>query len=537
MAEIIATKNLRDSDVGITDLSSEITVTSEALKTLQLSESEQSSVEVFSDGDLKFVENDEGYTLVGRGENTLNHITLTQYLGKPITEIASSAFCGDSALLSITIPTSVKYIGYAAFEGSALTEVTFEETDKMLIFAKKPSNWTQPFVYYETDTSNNAWPGDAMDCWDVNENIYCFAIPRTATGLIFNSGDELYKTEKYGYFNQYPSNIYYEIKASKVPSDECTHYATIDYYAPKDFDLYDRLTIGESAFENCTGLTAINIPERVVSIGKYTFKNCASCNSLLFAETSGLANIGIGAFQGCASLVDVSLPEGLETLGNQAFLDCTSLATIYIPSTVRTIGTHSLSACSNLTNVAFATNGAHFSISTRNLTIGTYAFSYCASLETMNIPARVNIIGGNAFEECGSLTQVYFAQPYTWFVSTSSNSNTTDLTLIDPAGIDTTSNAPNALNAAALLRYSNGDYPYGEIPTYGNYYWYRRTQMVPPVISLTGSILTMTDPLGIAESFWIYVNGGKRCQVFPASSGSSAGSAASIDETETTSEE
>ena len=61
--------------------------------------------------------------------------------------------------------------------------------------------------------------------------------------------------------------------------------------------------IGNAAFTNCTNLTNITIPDGVTTIEECTFENCYNLTSVTLG--SGITSIGISAFNGCSSLVDI----------------------------------------------------------------------------------------------------------------------------------------------------------------------------------------------------------------------------------------
>lgn len=552
MAEKQALKSLKDADVGISDLSSYITVTSAAPEK-RIDESEQSTQEEYNIDDLQFIENGEGYTLVSRGNNTQTNIVLTRHLGKPITEIASSVFMDDSSLLSITIPSSVKYIGYGAFKGSALTEVTFEDSGQRIIFCKKPASWNTLFLSYNYTengvTKNNVWPGDVMTCWDAAENIFYAAIPLTATNLIFNDGrgyEDTNLQRSAAVTSCIKNNICFTLH-NKNNSDGETYYASADYYAPKDFNLNESLVIGESAFENCSALEKVTIPARAVSIEKKAFKNCANCETLTFSDNSRLINIGEAAFQSCTKLTSINLPEGLATVDKNAFYMCTGLTSVVVPSTLEVLSTHIFSSCPKLTNVEFRTNTS-VTTNQKYTEIKSYAFYACSMLREIHIPASTKIIRPCAFDECPKLRRVYLDNRFGWFVSKSDDPDTTDARYIGYSSIyedmdegiaeqyacnftlSSLNGYPTHADTNAYHIYRDGEFSHHAAELNGNnelqiggfleYNWYRRTKMPPPVISLAGSILTMTDPLGVAEEFWIYVNGVKKCMVLPGSTAS-----------------
>ena len=55
------------------------------------------------------------------------------------------------------------------------------------------------------------------------------------------------------------------------------------------------------------------------------------------------------AFQKCASLVQLVIPEGVETIGEEAFQNCSSLERVQLPKSLRVIGKGAFSGCPKLT--------------------------------------------------------------------------------------------------------------------------------------------------------------------------------------------
>ncbi|MBO4219623.1 MAG: leucine-rich repeat protein [Clostridia bacterium] len=88
---------------------------------------------------------------------------------------------------------------------------------------------------------------------------------------------------------------------------------------------------------SCGALTDIEINENVQYIGDSAFRSCASLKTVIFHSFS-LNSIWTYAFQGCTSLEVINLPEGLTELGAYVFRDCPSLASISIPSTLTHCG-------------------------------------------------------------------------------------------------------------------------------------------------------------------------------------------------------
>ncbi|MCQ2203876.1 MAG: leucine-rich repeat domain-containing protein [Bacteroidales bacterium] len=156
-------------------------------------------------------------------------------------------------------------------------------------------------------------------------------------------------------------------------------------------------SIGNSAFCGCSGLTSINIPDGVTSIGNYAFYKCSSLTSITIPENSKLTSIGEDAFYGCSGLTSINIPDGVTSIGHSAFGGCSSLTSINIPDGVTSIGNSAFSGCSGLTSI---------NIPDGVTSIGEYAFSYCRRLTSVTIGSGVTSIGNSAFNDCSGLTRV-----------------------------------------------------------------------------------------------------------------------------------
>ena len=60
---------------------------------------------------------------------------------------------------------------------------------------------------------------------------------------------------------------------------------------------YKVISICNKAFQACSKLTSITIPNSVTSIGQYAFKNCGSLTSITIPNS--VTSIGYGAFSTC----------------------------------------------------------------------------------------------------------------------------------------------------------------------------------------------------------------------------------------------
>ena len=131
----------------------------------------------------------------------------------------------------------------------------------------------------------------------------------------------------------------------------------------------------------------------VTSIGNWAFEACSSLTGIMIPD--GVTSINYGAFYGCSSLTSIVFPDSVSSISDWAFYNCTSLTSIMIPDNVSTIGEAAFSNCKGLTSVV---------MSAGITSIESYAFSGCESLTSISIPATLTSLGDEAFNMCYSLT-------------------------------------------------------------------------------------------------------------------------------------
>ncbi len=188
---------------------------------------------------------------------------------------------------------------------------------------------------------------------------------------------------------------------------------------PSEIDGKKVTSIGGWAFENCTSLTSVTIPDSVTSIGKVAFAGCRSLTSVTIGNS--VTSIGESAFEYCRSLTSITIPDSVMRIDRAAFAGCTSLTSITIPDSVVRFNAAFIN-CTSLTSVTIGNSVTSISeFAFQNCTsltsitipdsvtsIGKCAFYGCTSLTSIAIPDSVTSISEFAFQNCNKLTDVYF---------------------------------------------------------------------------------------------------------------------------------
>ena len=240
-------------------------------------------------------ENNQHYKSIDGNLYDKDGKTLIQYaLGKKdtafvipdsVTSIGRYAFSGCSSLTSIEIPDSVTSIGDDAFYNcSSLTNITFEGNIPSYLYSDISNLSTIILEYGVVSIPSYAFDG----CTSLTSIV----IPDSVTSI----GDGAFYRCSSLQFNEY-DNAYYlgnennpyavliKAKNTNITSCEINTAARIIY---------------EVAFNSCSSLTSIVIPDSVTSIGEWAFYDCSSLTSVVIPDS--VTSIGDDALYRCSSL-------------------------------------------------------------------------------------------------------------------------------------------------------------------------------------------------------------------------------------------
>jgi len=143
-------------------------------------------------------------------------------------------------------------------------------------------------------------------------------------------------------------------------------------------------TVGDFAFQNCSGLTSVTLPPSVIIIGESAFS-------------------GTG-------LTSITIPSSVQVIGEFAFTGSTHLANILVDSASQDFESISGVLFNNAGTVLEAVPGGlsgGYAIPSSVTLINAAAADGCTGLTSITIPASVTSIGNMAFQGCTGLADVY----------------------------------------------------------------------------------------------------------------------------------
>ena len=221
---------------------------------------------------------------------------------------SSVNYIGSGALsclqcATVALPSSLKRIGISAFAASNLTSIELPESleeigEKAFIKCEKLSSLKISSSVKKIGA--NAFESCALETLTVPANVE-------------EIGDQVFINNK--------------------------SLLRVDYQAP---------VLSNYIFSDCTALERITLEGSIKEIPEYAFANNTSLIKLVFPET--LETLGNSAFQNCTSLKSIELPEGTTTI-HSSFRNCSGIQTVIIPSSVTFIGNYAFTNCSKLTDV------------------------------------------------------------------------------------------------------------------------------------------------------------------------------------------
>ena len=302
-----------------------------------------------------------------------NHLSLP----KGVESIGNEAFAGCSNLASLNIPNSVSSIGEKAFNDcSKLSKI---ETDIEYPFAFGASAFNN--ISYNCVLTVPMGKGTAYNAAGWTTSVFKGGV--TEGNTFTAKTPELVDMEfKIIVDNENEKLVQVgdgSVSAISASTSGTVTLPTTITHSGKTFSV---IWISQSAFQDCSNLTAINIPAGITSIAYFAFSGCCglksikvdsnntkydsrdNCNAIIEKASNTLVagctntvipnsvtSIGREAFEGRSQLTSITIPNTITSIDVDAFRGCSGLTSITIPNSVTSIGSYAFQGCSGLTSV------------------------------------------------------------------------------------------------------------------------------------------------------------------------------------------
>ena len=370
-----------------------------------------------------------------RGANVQSINVVEGYnLPTSVRRIEAYAFYHNLGLTTITLNNNIEYIGDSAF-GKCIN----------LEYMSTPFIGSARYSEYTSSTATSA----KLYGWIFGDGTYL--LPNDTKQSVYDNELNL-NDAKYGLTKAVSNGITYYvptklIKISVTSDTVIPEYAFDNVYTIEEFesetveDLKLRAFYDTGALVKFTSNSVTNVYEQAFAkstietfdsesvelIDSYAFSNCANLKYINANETynlnlpDSLLTINARAFEYCTSLDTIKLDQNLETIGGYVFSHSSSIEEVTIKCA--TLGDYIFDWCTNLQRVNFDNSqldeistgafnraeslvtitrsgevGGTIDLQTAQITkIGDYAFNYCLSLTSLDIPASVEEIGVYAF--------------------------------------------------------------------------------------------------------------------------------------------
>ena len=431
-AVVPATVNINGKDCPVTAIGSYAFAWHSALESIALPEGVETigGMAFYSCYSLASIDLPE--RLQSIGESAFNACTALQSVTFPegLQSIGNQAFLYCKSLAAVIFPSTLQSIGEMAFSQCPLTDIACHAM-------APPAICEDTFDAEVYATASLAVPENAEQAYQEAETWRNFFNQATAEGITYTVNKETGT-------------------AAAIYGDPSITEANVLATVATDGREYPVTAIGEEAFNHCTSLKSVTIPEGVASIGNAAFFSClleqvicqasvppmlgenvfgaltyalaelqapseaeqayrvaegwcyfylyTAIDGIVYGYDPGMQGISVMGYMG--EPVDAVIPATVEldgmdsfvvSISNYAFDGCTSLRSIALPETITSIGNWAFHACTSLESVTLPEG---------TQSIGNMAFAYCTSLVSIVLPSSMQHIDATAFTDC-PLKEIY----------------------------------------------------------------------------------------------------------------------------------
>ena len=338
--------------------------------------------------------------------------------GSSLQAIGGSAFALTVSLKEISFPETLRVIGDYAFDNSGLTGIiTIPET--LEYFGAGAFASCHGVTAFEISGNDYYQDIDGVVYTTDGKMLVAYPVGSSRTNYTVVNGTETIGVSAFEGSN----NLQHVTVCEGVTSIE--EYAFYKCGKVYGYSLPSTLTeINAYAFSENSSLQSISIPKNVTTIGRYAFAYDYSLNSINIPDDTAMARISFATFAH-TGIRSFRVPANVSSIAQYAFEGCCNLQSVTFAknSKLESVSAYMFKGAENIRSITFESGSALTSIQAHGFegmtnlqsvnfgdakltNIDNYAFRYCSSLTSLNLPETVENIGRFAFYKCTSLSEL-----------------------------------------------------------------------------------------------------------------------------------
>ncbi len=319
-----------------------------------------------------------------------------------VTIIGDNAFKDFTALIKVEVTSQAEKIGKYAFSNcTSLEEITLPDSVSVIDeFAFSGCTALKDFQFPQNLKKINKWAFKGCNCFDNKALVLPDSLQKVALGA-FSGANITSLTAPFAGIGVIDyedsiagSNVGYIFGNASFTDTYVCRDGVINefYYVPNSLkEVTVTKYIYENNFQNAKRIEKIVLQDTVdaTSIPCFFAKNCQELKEVIIENSEKITKISESVFDCCYALKEFTIPQNVTEIGYRAFALC-RFNSIEIPQKVETIGGYAFFKCTNITSVAFPDSVN---------SIGEYSFKGCSNLKEVKFPSTYYTIGEGVFDE------------------------------------------------------------------------------------------------------------------------------------------